>query len=147
MPKKGLFLILLSLIILSGCRRDELRPTLPHQKFPVSFNILFHITLRILQENEEPILTTDRESGLIVTEWVTEEWGFSRERHKFNILITKLSKKEASIRICAFEERWEKGFDGNYIWVRKYTQFHATRLLNRIKQEVKKYLEKTSRPR
>jgi hypothetical protein len=92
----------------SGCVITKVH-TVPVEDFNVSYDNAWDGLLYYMNREKEPIVVSDKEKGLISTDWVIMEKVFSAKRYRYDIQINKLNESQVRIGIASPQEAYSMG--------------------------------------
>lgn len=110
---------------------------IPQKEFPYDFDAAWTATIGILQEHGDPIIHSDKASGVITTDYKAEEGAW---RHKFNLLLVRKSEAVTNVSVtCTVEKMSKSAFVGKYgKWEDKKSDgSRETQLLEAIDQRLR----------
>lgn len=105
---KIFFVLLICVICGSGCVATKIH-TVPVRDYTASYDNVWNGILTYLNKEEEPILVTDKEKGIIATDWTIMEKVFSAKRYKYDIKVTKLDENNVRVAIASPQELYDMG--------------------------------------
>ena len=80
----------------------------PQQKeFSSDFATVWTATIGVLQGNGDAVVHSDKENGIISTDYKAE--GNGKWRHKFNLLLTKKDEQHTTVSVTAVIENLSRG--------------------------------------
>lgn len=84
----------------------------PDKEYSRDFEAVWTATIGVLQERGDPIIHSDKTSGIITTDYKAEEGAW---RHKFNLLLVRKSDALTSVSVtCVVEKMSKSAFVGKY---------------------------------
>lgn len=119
-----LFILAVSACILTGCASAQLRDTTYYNikdiNIPKDYNTCWQNLLDVLSDQNEPIVTIEKESGILVSDFVNISQdsliryalvpygmmgtGYTEGRYKLNIRVKKISENVTAVKINAHIE-------------------------------------------
>jgi hypothetical protein len=109
---------------------------IPQKEYPHDFEAVWTATIGVLQEHGDPIIHSDKASGVITTDYKAEEGAW---RHKFNLLLVKKGEAVTNVSVtCTVEKMSKSAFVGKYgKWEdKKSDDRRETQLLEAIAQRL-----------
>ena len=143
--RHSVWLSVLVLLCLSCASRQAFIPITTEEKtrvFEHPFDEVWESLVYVLNENEQPISTIEKESGIIVTDFVrfdpysttakecihTQTLETVREcRYKLNILVMNEGPKSTAVRVNAHIEKFSKPFLMDYSWTSQMSNGYLER--------------------
>lgn len=106
---KCVYLCFLSACIcVTGCIVTKVH-TMPVTKYNASYDLVWDNLVKYLGKEKEPILVSDKEKGVISTDWVNMHKAFSVKRYRYDIQLTKLGENEVQVGIASPQEAYSMG--------------------------------------
>ena len=109
---------------------------IPQKEYAHDFEAVWTATIGVLQEHGDPIIHSDKASGVITTDYKAEEGAW---RHKFNLLLVKKGDAVTDVSVtCTVEKMSKSAFVGKYgKWEdKKSDDSRETQLLEAIAQRL-----------
>lgn len=134
-------LIICSLICIicgTGCIITRVH-TMPVQKYSAPYDLVWGSTLKYLDREKEPIVVSDKEKGMISTDWVNMHKPFGVKRYRYDIQIANLGEDNVQVGIASPQEAYSMG-DWEEILPHER---RARRMFGFIRREVKRALRVT----
>jgi len=106
------------------------------KEYPRDFETVWTVTIGVLQERGDPIIHSDKASGVITTDYKAEEGAW---RHKFNLLLVRKGEAATNVSVtCTVEKMSKSAFVGKYgKWEDKKSDgTRETQLLEAISQRL-----------
>ena len=82
---------------------------MPVETFNASYNDVWVAVETYLINEKDPIVMSDQEDGLIVTDWVIMEKVFGAKRYHYEIEIKDLGAGQVAVGIASPQEKYEMG--------------------------------------
>lgn len=83
--------------------------TMPVEKFSGSYDLVWDSVITYLDKEKEPITVSDKEKGIISTDWVIMQKVFGAKRYRYDIQMTKLAENEVQVGIASPQEAYSMG--------------------------------------
>lgn len=116
------------------------------KEYSRDFDAVWTATIAVLQEHGDPIIHSDKASGIITTDYKAEEGAW---RHKFSLLLARKGDSSTSVSVtCAVEKMSKSAFAGKYgKWEDKKSDgTRETQLLEAISQRLQSGTSSVSIP-
>jgi len=92
----------------SGCVTAKIH-YMPVKTFSASYDNVWHATMLYLDKQTEPILTADKNKGIISTDWVNLKRLFKVKRYRYDIHIKKLGENKIQVGVISPQQSYSMG--------------------------------------
>lgn len=99
---------LMCIITSSGCVVTKVH-TMPVADFNAPYDAVWDSVMTYLNREKEPILVSDKEKGVISTDWVIMEKVFDVKRYKYDVFINKAGDNIVHVGIVSPQQAYDMG--------------------------------------
>lgn len=128
-------IFLACVICAGGCAVTKIH-TMPVNKFSASYELVWDTTLKYLDKEKEPVVVSDKEKGIIATDWVNVHKLFGVRRYRYDIQIRRLGENNVEVGAASPQESYSMG-DWEGVLP---TERRAHRMFGFLKRELKRSL-------
>lgn len=95
-------------LLCSGCAVTKVH-TMPVERFEGAYDVVWDSVITYLNKEKEPITVSDKEKGIISTDWVIMQKVFGAKRYRYDIQITKIGENQVQVGIASPQEAYSMG--------------------------------------